>query len=304
MRSFDVLPPRGSERPEGSFTLSRWRQDVPHVVVWEMELRRFRVPDCCRKPVLLIAAACLFIFVLALASVAGQGALSVSYRAPRTPDGKPDLNGIWQVLNTAAWDLQDHTARLGVPAGQGVVEGNEIPYQPWAVAKKAENLEKAATADPLAECFLPGVPRVTYLPFPFQIAQTPNAVALLYEWSRTTRIIYTDGSKHPEGLEFWMGDSRGRWEGETLVADVKNFNGNTWFDKAGNFHSDALHAVERYTRIDPDHLSYEVTIEDPKVFTRPWKISMILYRRSERNLKILEYECLEFLQEQRYQPGK
>jgi hypothetical protein len=244
------------------------------------------------------------ISLLTVVSAAGQAGASADYRAPRTTDGRPDLNGVWQVLNTAAWDVQDHSARAGVPAGQGVVDGNEIPYQDWALAKRKENFERAATADPLVECFLPGVPRATYLPFPFQIAQTPSAIAMLYEWSRTTRIIYTDGSRHPEGLEFWMGDSRGRWEGETLVVDVTNFNGKTWFDKAGNFHSDALHAVERYTRTGPDHLQYEITIEDPKVFTRPWKMSMPLYRRAEKTVKILEYECLEYLQEQRYAPGK
>jgi hypothetical protein len=244
-----------------------------------------------------------FISCLAVLSAGGQQP-SGTYRPPRTPDGKPDLNGIWQVLNTAAWDVQDHSARSGVPAGQGVVEGNEIPYQSWAAQKKKENFEQAAVADPLAECFLPGVPRATYLPFPFQIAQTPAAIAMLYEWSRTTRLIYTDGSKHPEGLEFWMGDSRGSWEGDTLVVDVTNFNGKTWFDRAGNFHGTALHVVERYTRVGPDQLLYEVTIEDPKVFTRPWKMSMPLYRRAEKNVKILEYECLEYLQEQRYSRGK
>jgi hypothetical protein len=240
---------------------------------------------------------------LAVAAAGGQEA-GGSYRAPRTADGKPDLNGIWQVLNTAAWDIQDHSARAGVPAGQGVVEGNDLPYQEAAAAQKKKNFEVAATADPLAECFLPGVPRATYLPFPFQIAQTPKAIAMMYEWSRTTRLIYLDGSKHPEGLEFWMGDSRASWEGDTLVVDVANFNGKTWLDRAGNFHSNALHVVERYTRTGPDQIWYEVTLTDPKVFTRPWKMSMPLYRRAEKNVKILEYECLDFLQEQRYSTGK
>jgi hypothetical protein len=238
--------------------------------------------------------------VLALTVVSASGQQSGNYTAPRTADGRPDLNGVWQVLSTAAADLQDHSARAGLPAGLGVVEGNDIPYQPWAAEKKKENQQNAATADPLAECFLPGVPRATYLPHPFQIAQTAKSIAILYEWSRTPRVIYMDGTKHPEGLEFWMGDSRGRWEGETLVVDVTNFNGRTWFDRAGNFHGPGLHVVERYTRTGPDHLSYEATIEDPKVFTRPWKITMPLYRRVEKNARILEYECLEFLEEQRY----
>ena len=99
-------------------------------------------------------------------------------------------------------------------------------------------------------------------------------------------------SEHPKGpLEFWMGDSRGRWEGDTLVVDVVHFNDQTWFDRAGNFHSDALHVVERYTPIDATHIDYEVTIDDPKVFTRPWKMSMPLYRRVERDAQVLEYAC-------------
>ena len=217
---------------------------------------------------------------------------------PRTPEGRPDLQGIWQVLNAAEWDIQDHAARLGVPAGQGVVEGGEIPYQPAAAAKRKENFDSRATADPVEKCFLPGVPRATYMPFPFQIFQTPRYVAITYEYAHAVRVIYTDGTPHPEsGLAFWMGDSRGHWEGNTLVVDVTNFTDQTWFDKAGNFHSDALHVVERYTRAGADHLAYEVTIEDPKVFTRPWKMRMPIYRRQEKPLQILEYECGAYLDE-------
>src|SRR5213594_4081442 len=185
---------------------------------------------------------CVFVFI-------ENAAAQAPSTARRTVAGKPDLNGIWQVLNTAAWDIQDHTGQLGVPPGQGVVEGNEIPYQPWAMAKKAENFAKRLTADPTeANCFLPGVPRATYMPFPFQIVQTPAYVAISYEFAHGLRPIAVDGSPHPEGLPgSWMGDSRGRWEGNTLVVDVRNFNDATWFDHAGNFHSDELHVVERYT---------------------------------------------------------
>jgi hypothetical protein len=218
--------------------------------------------------------------------VAGQ-----TFTPPRTPDGKPNLQGIWQALNTAAWDIQDHSAQLGVPAGQGVVEGNEIPYRPEALAKKRENLANRLTADPETKGFLPGVPRMMYIPFPFQIFQTPNYVTILSEYGHAVRVIYTNGTKHPEGhIDYWLGDSRGRWEGDTLVVDVTHFIDETWFDRAGNFHSDALHLVERYTLIGPDHLNYEVMVEDPKVFTRPWKMGMPLYRRKEPNLRILEYE--------------
>jgi len=230
--------------------------------------------------------------------VAAVGALTLLRGAdqpsslPRTPEGQPNLSGIWQALSTAAWDIQDHSARLGVPAGQGVVEGNEIPYQPWAVARKLENFKNRRLADFVeSRGYLPGVPRVMYMPFPLQIAQTPEYVAILSEYARATRIIYTDGTQHPEGpIQFWMGDSRGRWEGDTLVVDVIHFNDQTWFDKAGNFHSDALHLVEHFTLTGPDHITYEVTVEDPKVFTRPWKMSMPLYRRKEPNIRLLEYD--------------
>jgi len=213
-----------------------------------------------------------------------------------------DLNGIWQALNTAAWDLQDHTGQLGVPPGQGVVEGNEIPYMPWAAAKKKENFASRKTADPAeANCYLPGVPRATYMPYPFEIVQTPKLVAMRYEFAHATRNIPMDGSPHPDGLPgAWMGDSRGRWDGKTLVVDVSNFNDQTWFDGAGNFHSDMLHVVERYTPIDSSHITYEATIEDPKVFTKPWKISMPLYRIVDPKATLLEYECVFYLQEEKF----
>ncbi|MSO83017.1 MAG: hypothetical protein EXQ53_06945 [Acidobacteria bacterium] len=210
---------------------------------------------------------------------------------PRTPDGKPNLQGIWQALSPAASDIQDHQARLGVPAGQGVVDGNELPYQPWALARKREHFANRLTADPETKGYLPGVPRIMYMPFPFQIFQTPDYVTLAFEYARGVRTIHTNGTPHPRGpIAWWMGDARGRWDGDTLVVDVVHFTDQTWFDRAGNFHSEALHLVERYTLMGPDHLNYEVTIEDPKVFTRPWKMRMPLYRRKEPNVRLLEYE--------------
>ncbi len=230
---------------------------------------------------------------LAPVPVAGQAraAEPQTYRPPRTPDGKPDLQGVWQVLNTAAWDIQDHPARPGVPAGQGVVEGNDIPYQSWAAAKKKENFENRLTADPVTKCYLPGVPRITYMPYPFQIFQTADSTLIIYEYVHAVRMIYTDRPHLPGHIDFWLGESRGRWDEDTLVVDSVDFNDETWLDGAGNFHSDALHVVERYRRTGPDHIAYEVTIEDPKVFTRPWKMSMSLYRRQEKNARILDYEC-------------
>src|SRR5437867_1165463 len=170
--------------------------------------------------------------------------------------GKPDLNGIWQVLNTAAWDIQDHSGALGIPPGLGVVEGNEIPYQPWAVAKKAENFANRATADPTEHnCFLPGVPRATYMPFPFKITQTPKDIAISYEFTHTLRPIVMDGSPHPETPEeSWMGISRGHCEDDTLVVDVRAVSDQTWFDHACNVHRQKLHVVERHPMTNPDHI--------------------------------------------------
>ena len=234
--------------------------------------------------------------VLVTTLAAGQTqVVSETYSPSRTADGQPDLQGVWQALNTAAWDIQDHSAQLGVPAGQGVVEGTEIPYQSWALVQRQQNFEDRATADPETKCYMPGVPRVTYMPYPFQILQFHDHVLILYEYAHVTRTIYTDGSSHPEGhIDSWMGDSRGRWEGDTLVVDVVHFNDQTWFDRAGNFHSEALHVVERYTPTGPDHMNYEVTIEDPKVFTRSWQMSMPLYRRQEVRIQLLEYECYAY----------
>jgi hypothetical protein len=225
----------------------------------------------------------------------GQSAL------PRTADGKPNLSGIWQVMTTADWDIQDHQARADAPAGLGVVEGSEIPYQPWALAKKKDNFEKRASADPLSKCYLPGVPRITYTPLPFQILQGEKQVSIFYQYAHAVRFIFANGSKHPEGhIDWWLGDSRGEWQGDTLAVDVIHFNDQTWFDRAGNFHSENLHVVERYTLTDVDHIRYEAMIEDPKVFTRPWKMSMILYRHKEPNIQLLEHECYGFEYEKYY----
>ena len=242
------------------------------------------------------------LMVTAVALLAAPAAAQVvSGRAnpgklPRTADGKPDLQGIWQVRNRAAYDLQDHRARLDMPAGEGVVEGGEIPYQSWAAAKKADNLANRRMADPLLKCYMAGVPRIMYLNFAFQIFQTPTHIAQAFEWSHLHRLIYTNGTKPHEGIDFWMGDSRGHWEGDTLVVEVTNNNDKTWFDMAGDFHSDAFRVVERYTLLDADTIRYEATIEDPKVFTRPWKIRMPVYRQKDMHW-LPEYECEEELGE-------
>ena len=223
-------------------------------------------------------------------------AQSGSSPVPRAADGRPNLEGIWQVRNRASYDLQDHVARLGIPAGRGVVVGGEIPYQPWALKKKQENFANRATADPLNQCYMPGVPRIMYMEWPFQIFQTPNHVAMTFEWTQVYRLIYTDGSQPPDSLEWWMADSRGRWEGDTLVVVTGNHNDQTWFDMAGNFHSEALQVTERYTMLDADTIEYEATIDDAKVFTRPWTIRMPLHRHRNMN-RILEYQCRAEMEE-------
>ncbi|HEY1242259.1 MAG TPA: hypothetical protein VGF16_16965 [Bryobacteraceae bacterium] len=209
---------------------------------------------------------------------------------PRTADRKPNLEGIWQASGTAAADLQDHGASWNMLAGQSVVFGGAIPYQPWAAAKKVENFQNRQKADPLNQCYIPGVPRVMYLDYPFQIFQTPQAIGIAFEWSLDYRLIYMDGSRHPMDIDFWMGDSRGRWEGDTLVVDVSNNNDKTWFDMAGDFHSDALHMIERYRMTDPDTIQYEATIDDAKVFTKAWTLNVTLHRRTDRD-RLFEYVC-------------
>ena len=222
------------------------------------------------------------------AASAAQGAKPAAL--PRTADGKPNLHGIWQVRNRAAYGLEDHVARHGMPAGRSVVEGGTIPYQDWALEKRDENFANRVKLDPLNECFLPGLPRIMYMEFPFQIFQTPTHIGITFEWTQVFRLIYTNGSKHVQDIEFWMGDPRGRWEGDTLVVEVTNFNDKTWFDMAGNFHSEALKVEERFTMLDADTIRYEATMTDPKVFTRPWTISMPLYRHKDMP-RLLEYQC-------------
>jgi hypothetical protein len=221
------------------------------------------------------------------------------YRAPRTPDGKPDLQGIWEVHNTANGSLEAHSASLGTRAGETVIvdpADGKIPYRPEARAKQTENFANRAAADPVNRCFLPGVPRIVYMPYPFQIFQTPDFVAVTYEYVHASRTIHMNRQEHPDKIDFWMGDSRGRWEGEALVVDVTDNNADTWLDSSGNFHSEDMHVVERYTRTGPDTLQYEATIEDSKVLTKPFKISMPLYRHTDKNAQLYEYECHVYLE--------
>ncbi len=246
------------------------------------------------------------------------------YVAPRGADGAhPDLNGIWQVLNTANWDIEPHSARaalafrpgpfgpvpakevvaLGavgsVPAGLGVVEGGAIPYKPEALEKKKDNAAHWLERDPEIKCDLPGVPRATYMPYPFQIAQSEKAILFVYEYAGAVRNIYLK-DPGPPPVDAWMGQSVGHWEGDTLVVSVTGLNDSTWFDRAGNFHSAQMTVVERYTAVAPGLLRYEALINDPATFTRPWRLSMNLYRREGADAQLLQFNCVEFVEELLY----
>ena len=266
------------------------------------------------------AAVVIAVIGASMTRTAGQASLGA-----RTTDGKPNLNGVWQTNNEANWDLQAHDARpgavtqrgvypyayaevpaapvlalgaaAGVPGSLGVVQGDaQIPYTPEALARKQENAAHWIDRDPELKCYLPGIPRATYMPYPFQITQSSTKIQMAYTFTNAARTIHLDTVNGPPD-DTWMGHSVGRWEGDTLVVDVTHFNDKTWFDRAGNFHSDALHVVERFTPTSVDALRYEATIEDPKVFTRPWTIAMPIYRRLEPNMQLLDYPCIDFAEE-------
>jgi hypothetical protein len=274
------------------------------------------------RSVLTAAAGAAFAAAVSLLVTTVSGQQATTYRAPRTPDGHPDLNGIWQALNEANWDIEMHVARpalavrpgpygpvpakevlaLGaigaVPPGVGVVDG-ELPYLPAALAQKKKNQETYLASDPEIKCYLPGVPRATYMPYPMQIFQSTKAFFIAYEYAGAVRNVYLK-DPGPAPADSWMGQSVGRWEGDTFVVDVTGLNESTWFDRAGNFHSEEIKVTERYTRTSPDIISYEATITDPKTFSRPWKMSMPLYRRAEKNAQLMEFKCVEFVEELMY----
>jgi hypothetical protein len=276
---------------------------------------QFNVPAA-----LIVSATMGAVFCLAAIRMTGQAT-----RSTRTTEEHPNLNGIWQATTTANWNLLAHGMRPavaqpgvypdvpvlaapvlalgsvgGVPPGPGVVEGNEIPYKPEDAAKKKDNAEHWLDRDPEVRCYMPGVPRAMYMPYPFQITQGTNKIEMAFEFAGASRTIHLD-PVDPPPADTWMGHSVGHWEGNTLVVDVSHFNDRTWFSRSGDFHSDALHVVERITPINsslrPDALRYEVTIEDPNVFTRPWKMNMVLYRQLEANAQLMEYKCVELVEE-------
>ena len=272
-----------------------------------MFLMSTRTRGLFRNGVLAVAAAAVAaVLTMTVQPVAGQS----TYRAERTADGHPDLNGIWQAIGASHWDIEGHAARPGpvvemaalgaIPGGLGIVVGGEIPYRPEARAAQQQNLESWLDRDPVVKCYMPGVPRATYMPYPFQIVQTPEYVLMAYEFASASRIVYMDRPEMESPVNTWMGHSRGSWDGETLEVDVTSQVGDTWLDSSGNHHSDQLHVVERYTALSEDHLMYEATIEDPAVYTRPWQVRLPLYRRIDDNMQLLEFKCVEFAEELMY----
>jgi hypothetical protein len=227
--------------------------------------------------------ACIALACIALACIA---MLPSAWGQTTGPAAGKDLRGIWRAQTSGNANLENANVIVDPPGGK-------IPYLPTALATRKQNFANRATADPETKCFQPGVPRATYLPSPFQIFQNGRGVYIVYQDVHAYRIIYLDASPHNQGLGYAMGDSRGHWEDNTLVADVTSFSEATWLDGAGNYHSDALHVVERYTRKDRDTLIYEATIEDPNVFARPWKIKMPLRLQTGPGVQILEDECAE-----------
>lgn len=212
---------------------------------------------------------------------------------PRLTNGKPDFSGIWQTTSAAEYDLEPHSARKDAPPGAGVVEGDVIPYLPEALKQKQKNFAARATDDPRLKCWTLGTPRGIYYPEPFQIFQRERDLTLVFQFGHSVRTIHTNGTLHPADPdnEFWLGDSRGHWEGDTLVVDVTNLTDQTWLDRAGNFHSTALHVIERWKFLDANTIEYSATLEDPNVFSRPWTLNVILHRHREKNFQLIENYC-------------
>ncbi len=228
---------------------------------------------------------------------------------PRAADGHPDLSGIWQALSAAHWNLEPHTAtapalleygaQFAVPPGPGVVDGGAIPYLPAALTERDRRRANRVEEDPETNCYLGGVPRSTYMPYPFQIMQSQDNVVIAYQYATGFRRIFVDGTDEAP-LDSWMGWSNGRWDGDTFVVEVTGLNGQTWLDRSGNYASANATVTERYTPIGPNHLRYEATIEDPTVYSQPWTISLPLYRRVEADFRMLEFKCEPFAEEKIY----
>jgi hypothetical protein len=221
---------------------------------------------------------------------------------PRTADNKPDFSGIWQVLdNSIDSNIEAHEASYGVRGSQGAIvdlPDGKLPYLPAALAKRQENYKNRAM-DPVSQCYSPGVPRLAYVPFPFQITQTPKWMMITSEFVNNYRNVYINESEHLKGIDFYMGDSRAKWDGDTLVIDVANFRHQpdevqTWFDASGNWHSNKLHVVERWKMLSRDAINFRATVDDSEVFSRPWTMEVTLYRHLEKNFRLMDYQCQIF----------
>lgn len=237
----------------------------------------------------------------------GQGAKAstdAQDRIPRLPSGRPDFSGIWQSIGVADYDLEPHSGRADAPPGRGVVKGDYIPYLPEALERRKKNFANRATADPRLKCWTLGVPRSVYYPAPFQIFQRDRDLTILHQFGHSVRTIHTNNTKHQDERDrgYWLGDSRGSWDGDTLVVDVVDFYDETWLDRSGNYHSTDLHVVERWRFIDENTIDYEATIEDPQVFSRPWTLNVLLYRIRDANFQLIENYCFTLPYEQYYPP--
>ena len=231
------------------------------------------------------------------AAAAAVLAAATPFTPARSWDGKtPDFRGIWQVKDTAYVNVEGHAAANGVAAAKSIVVDpldGRIPYTPEALATRNENYRSRATADPSNRCYQAGVPRATYLATPLQILQSPGNFAIVYQENHAFRVFHPATRPHFDNTDWWMGDTRYRWDGDTLVADVAAQTGEAWLDQAGNFHSNDVHIVERYRMTSADTLEYEARIEDPVVYTRPWTLRTVLYRVKRPGARIIEDECLE-----------
>jgi hypothetical protein len=206
-----------------------------------------------------------------------------AFTPSKTWNNQPDLQGIWQPSKPV--DNIEKGGFIKDPSN------GKIPYSTGGAAKRTDNLKNAKTADLVNKCYMPGVPRLMIMGYPFQIFQTDKYVAIVSEYAHVYRMIYLDGSGHLDFPDLWNGDSRGHWDGDSLVVDVTNFNDKTWLDKSGNYHSNQLHVTERFTRTAQGALLYEATISDPMTFSKDWKIAVPMVQKAGPTARLMEYEC-------------
>ena len=250
--------------------------------------------------------ALLTLCVLLTANTHAQGTRASDL--PRLANGKPNLSGVWQALPTANWNLLPHGASAGppeygallaTPPGYGIVDGDEVPYLPAAAEQQRRNYDKRWKEDPELKCYMPGVPRANYLPYPLQIFHSDSHMLVAYQFAGAARIV-NFGAPQPSAIDSWMGVSYAHWDGDTLVVDVTGFNGQAWLDRAGNHTSPALHVVERYRLVGPDAIDYSATLEDPQTFSRPWSMHFRLYRDPDSHAQLMEFKCVPFTEELLY----